>query len=40
MTPERIFLKWLNDHSYMIVKRYRAEVRAHIMKALNAGATK
>lgn len=36
MTPERAFMLWLSSHSYMIVKKYRPEVRAHLVKALQA----
>ena len=38
MTPERAFMLWMNDHLYMVVKRYRPEVRAHALKALKAAA--
>ena len=38
MTPERAFMLWMNDHLYMVVKRYRPEVRAHALKALKSGA--
>jgi hypothetical protein len=38
MTPERAFLLWFNDRQFMVVKKHRPEVRAHILKALKAGA--
>lgn len=36
MSRERDFLLWLSSHSYMIVKKHRDEVRAHLVAALKA----
>lgn len=36
MTPERAFILWFADKQFMVVKKHRPEVRAHIVKALAA----
>jgi hypothetical protein len=36
MTPERAFLVWLSTRQFMIVKKHRDELRAHLVKALQA----
>lgn len=36
MTPERAFLLWLSTRQYMVVRKYRDEVRAHLVKAIKA----
>lgn len=33
-TPERDFLLWLSTREFMVVKKHRAEVRTHLVKAL------
>ena len=37
MTPERAFLIWLSTRPWLFVRKHRAEVRAHIMKAGEVG---
>lgn len=32
--PEREFIIWFSTRQHMVAKRYRLEVRAHMVKAL------
>lgn len=36
MSPERAFLIWFSTRQFMVVKKHRAEVRAHLVKAIQA----
>lgn len=36
MSPERAFLIWLSTRQFMVVKKHRPEMRAHLVKALQA----
>ncbi len=35
-SPEREFLIWFSTRQFMVVSKHRAEVRAHLVKALKA----
>jgi hypothetical protein len=35
-SPEREFLVWFSTRQFMIVRKHRDEVRAHLMKALRS----
>lgn len=34
MTPERAFLIWFSTRQFMVAKKHRAEIRAHLVAAL------